>query len=81
MGRSEMLKDIAVDKPKVYDSGFSDLVTVFTTDGLKESAQYTKDGRFIARGGEEIGGVKCWLNHEPWPVWFHPDYSQYGGEP
>lgn len=80
MGRSNDIKDMAVDKPLVYDSGFSDLYPVFTKDGLHEIAQYTKDGRWLARGGEEICQVKWWLDHEPWPDGFKADYSQYGGE-
>lgn len=82
MGRSEDLKDAKVDKPLTYDSGFSDLVPVFTTDGRLTGAQYcSKDGYWYGEGGETFGNVSHWLDHAPWPRSFKPDYSKYGGEP
>ena len=80
MGRSEDLKDAKVDKPKVYDSGFSELVTVFTSDGRLTGAQYCKDGYWYGEGGESFGNVTHWIDVS-WPRSFKPDYSRYGGEP
>ena len=81
MGRSADMKDPRVDKPAVYDSGFSELVPVFTTDGKLIAAQYGSDGWWHGEGNETFGNVANWVDHFQWPHGWAPDYSQYGGEP
>lgn len=81
MGRSADVKDPRVETPKVYDSGLSDLVPVFTSDGRALFAQYTKEGWWIGEGGETFGGIISWVDHFPWPRDWEPDYDEYGGEP
>ena len=79
MKDSSHLHDAKVEKPFVYDK-FSDLVMVFTTDGLILMAQYGADGYFHGEGDETFGNVSHWYDGFPIPCRFKIDYERYGGE-
>lgn len=81
---SSHLHDFRVDKPKLYDADdhgmcFSDIVLVYTTDGIIRTAQFASDGYFYAEDGESFGNVTHWFDAFPIPHAFHIDYSRYGG--
>lgn len=81
---SAHLHDFKVDKPDLYDEyegkRFSDIVLVFTTDGVIRTAQYCDDGYFYAEGGETFGNVTHWFDAFPVPHGFRINYARYGGE-
>ena len=81
---SAHLHDFKVDKPDLYDEyegkRFSDIVLVFTTDGVIRTAQYCDDGYFYAEGGDKFGNVTHWFDSFPVPHGFRIDYARYGGE-
>ena len=79
MKDSSHLHDAKVEKPFVYDK-FSDLVMVFTTDGLILMAQYGADGYFHGEGDETFGNVSHWYDGYPIPSGFKLNESRYGGE-
>ena len=79
MKDSSHLHDAKVEKPEIFDK-FSDLVMVFTTDGLILMAQYGKDGYFHGEGDETFGNVTHWFDGYPIPSTFKLDESRYGGE-
>lgn len=81
---SAHLHDFKVDKPDLYDEyegkRLSDIVIVFTTDGVIRTAQYCDDGYFYAEGGDKFGNVTHWFDGFPVPHGFRIDYARYGGE-
>ena len=81
---SAHLHDFKVDKPDLYDENdgrrFSDVLIVYTTDGVIRTAQFGDDGYFHAEGGEAFGNVTHWFDAFPVPHGFHIDYARYGGE-
>ena len=81
---SANLHDFRVDKPKTYEteSGkcFSDIVVVYTTDGVIRTAQYCDDGFFYAEGGESFGNVTHWFDAYPVPHNFRIDCARFGGD-
>ena len=79
MKDSSHLHDFKVEKPRLYGE-FSDLVIVFTTDGLMLTAQYGADGYFHGEGDEVFGNVTHWDDGYPVPHDFKPNYERYGGE-
>lgn len=80
---SAHLHDFKVDKPDLYDEyegkKLSDIVLVFTTDGVIRTAQYCDDGYFYAEGGESFGNVTHWFDAFPIPHGFRIDYARFGG--
>lgn len=80
---SAHLHDFKVDKPDLYDEyegkKLSDIVIVFTTDGVIRTAQYCDDGYFYAEGGETFVNVTHWFDAFPVPHGFHIDYAKFGG--
>ena len=70
----------ANDFPKVLDSGLSDLVMVFTTDGIITMAQYGKDRYWHGEADEKFGNVTHWYDGYPVPHNFKIAYERYGGE-
>lgn len=80
---SAHLHDFKVDKPALYDEyegrRLSDIVIVFTTDGMIRTAQYGDDGYFHAEGGDTFGNVTHWFDAFPVPHGFRIDYARYGG--
>lgn len=81
---SAHLHDFKVDKPDLYDEyegkKLSDIVIVFTTDGVIRTAQFGDDGYFHAEGGDTFGNVTHWFDAFPVPHGFRIDYARYGGE-
>ena len=81
---SAHLHDFKVDKPDLYDEyegkKLSDIVLVFTTDGVIRTAQYCDDGFFYAEGGEAFGNVTHWFDAFPVPHGFRIDYARFGGD-
>ena len=88
------LHDAKVEKPEIFfDSTkgtyapinkdgleFSDLVMVFTTDGLILMAQYGSDGWWHTEGDETFGNVTHWYDGYPVPSRFKIAYERYGGD-
>lgn len=81
---SAHLHDFKVDKPDLYDEyegkKLSDIVIVFTTDGVIRTAQYCDDGYFYAEGGDTFGNVTHWFDGYPIPHNFKIAYDRYAGE-
>ena len=81
---SAHLHDFKVDKPDLYDENdgrrFSDVLIVYTTDGVIRTAQFGDDGYFHAEGGDTFGNVTHWFDAFPVPHGFRIDYARYGGE-
>lgn len=69
-----------IDPPSIGDTGLSELVMVYTTDGLICMAQYGKDGWWHGEGDETFGNVTHWFDGYPVPAGMRINYSRYGGE-
>lgn len=76
---SAHLHDAKVEKPEIFDN-LSDLVMVFTTDGLILMAQYGSDGYWHTEADETFGNVTHWYDGYPIPPRFKIAYERYGGE-
>ena len=88
------LHDFKIDKPELFSDStngtyiptnkggmeFSDVVMVFTTDGMIRMAQYGSDGYFHGEGDETFGNVTHWYDGFPVPNRFEIHYERYGGE-
>jgi len=84
MSQVANLHDFRVEEPKLYDEyegkRLSDIVMVFTTDGIIRCAQYSSDGYFYTEDGEPFNNVTHWYDGFPIPHDFRIDYARYGGE-
>lgn len=75
------LHDAKIEKPRLYDSGLSEIVVVYSTrSGLLTMAQWGKDGWWHGEGDETFSDVTHWFERYPLPHDMRIDYSRYGGE-
>lgn len=79
----QRLHDMRVEKPALYETDgdirLSEVVLVFTDDGLPVCAQYGSDGFFHGEGDETFGNVTHWYEF-PLPSGYVLDRSRFGGE-
>ena len=94
MKDSSHLHDARVEKPEIFSDStkgtyapinkdgleYSDVVMVFTTDGVIRMAQYCSNDYWVGEGGEPFGNVTHWYDGYPIPYRFNIDYKRYGGE-
>ena len=75
------LHDAKIEKPNLYDNGFSEIVVVYSVNtGLLTMAQWGKDGWWHGEGDETFSDVTHWYERYPLPHDMRIDYSRYGGE-
>lgn len=75
------LHDAKIEKPKLYENGFSEIVVVYSVNtGLLTMAQWGKDGWWHGEGDETFSDVTHWYERYPLPHDMRIDYSRYGGE-
>ena len=54
-------RDARVEKPKVYDDGFSDVMLVLTSDGLATVAMWNGSWWYDPERDETFGNVIWWF--------------------
>lgn len=79
MKDSSHLHGAKVEKPIIYDK-LSELVIVYTSDGIITTAQWGIDGQWHGEGDNTFGNVEWWYDGFPIPHDFRIDYARYGGE-